>query len=116
MMKLKKVFILPILLGLSLTACKEELKDYSGIYERQEGNVTFITELEKTQKENIYTERFRSKREDGTERVSNVVRTVKVENGEVYELSGHLRAKITDTTYTQINNGDIYTKVAAPQN
>ena len=50
--KLLKSAVVVSIAALSLTACKEEAKDYSGVYVRQEGDFTYIKELEKTQKEN----------------------------------------------------------------
>ena len=109
--KLLKSAVVVSIAALSLTACEEEAKDYSGVYVRQEGDFTYIKELEKTQKENNYIERFIAKRSNGTPTGDNYTRTVNIENGEIYELSGHIRAKITDTTYTQVNNGNVYTKL-----
>ena len=77
--KLLKSAVVVSIAALSLTACKEEAKDYSGVYVRQEGDFTYIKELEKTQKENNYIERFIAKRSNGTPTGDNSTRTVKIE-------------------------------------
>ena len=71
MIKLAKLLKSAVVVGiaaLSLTACKEEAKDYSGVYVRQEGDFTYIKEIRKKhKKENNYIERFIAKRSNGTQ-------------------------------------------------